>query len=309
MLKANGMKHHRPRISPKDLYSSGPNGVLPIVSQSNTATWSEHHPFAFIGALWRNRNLVKQFTLRNVELRHKGSRLGLVWSLLNPLLTLALYVFVFGYIQRGRFGTLANETRLDYALGIFVGLIVFHLFAEVLATAPTVIMANPNFVKKVVFPLEILPAASVGASVVHMLSSLVLALLGIAALGPGLSAHVFWVPLILLPLILLLLGMAWFFAAVGVFFRDISQIVGLLSMGLMFASAVFYSASTLPPTAWAILRFNPMLLAIELMRDATMWDQPMKFLHLGYLMVFGAISAVIGYFSFRKMAPAFADVL
>lgn len=279
------------------------------MSQLKPVAVSDYHPFAFIVALWRNRNLLKQFTLRNVELRHKGSRLGLIWSVLNPLLMLGLYVFVFGYIQRGHFGILPNETRLDYALGIFVGLTVFHLFAEVLATAPTVIMANPNFVKKVVFPLEVLPAASVGASLIHMLGSLTLALIGIAALGPGLTANVFWVPIILFPLLLLLLGMAWFFAAVGVFFRDISQIVTLLSMGLMFASAVFYSASTLPPTAWSILRFNPMLLAIELMRDATMWNQPMKFFHLAYLMTFGSVAAVIGYCCFRKMAPAFADVL
>lgn len=279
------------------------------MSQSPSKPLSEYHPFAFAVAIWKNWNLVKQFTLRNVELRHKGSQLGLIWSFLNPLLMLGLYVFVFGYIQKGKFGNLPGETRLDYALGIFIGLTVFHLFAEVLATAPTVIMANPNFVKKVVFPLEILPAASVGASVIHMLESLILALIGIAAVGPGLTASVFWVPVILLPLLLLLLGMAWFFAAVGVFFRDISQIVTLLSMGLMFASAVFYSANTLPPAAWSILRFNPLLLAIELLRDATMWHEPMKLLHLAYLMGFGFAAAIIGYCCFRKMAPVFADVL
>lgn len=279
------------------------------MSQSTPASLSEYHPLAFASAIWRNWNLVKQFTLRNVELRHKGSRLGLIWSVLNPLLMLGLYVFVFGYVQPGSFGVLPDETKLDFALGIFVGLTVFHLFSEVLGTAPTVIMSNPNFVKKVVFPLEILPAASVGASVIHMLGSLTLALIGIAAVGPGLTASVFWIPVILLPLILFLLGVAWFFAAVGVFFRDISQIVTLLTLGLMFASAVFYSASSLPPTAWSILRFNPMLLAIELMRDATLWHQPIRLLHLAYLMGIGFAAAVGGYWCFRKMSPAFADVL
>jgi lipopolysaccharide transport system permease protein len=279
------------------------------VSQPKLEASSAFHPLAFATAIWSNWNLVKQFTLRSVELRHKGSRLGLVWSFLNPLLLLGLYVFIFGYIQKGKFGNIPNETRLDYALGIFVGLTVFHLFSEVLSTAPTVVMANPNFVKKVVFPLEVLPAASVGASVIHMLGSLILSLIGIALLGPGLTASVLWIPVILLPLFLLLLGIAWFFAAIGVFFRDINQIVTLLTLGLMFASAVFYSAESLPPAAWSILRFNPMLLAIELMRDVTMWHQPIKLLHLAYLTVFGLGSAIVGYGCFRKMSPAFADVL
>lgn len=279
------------------------------MSQSKPASLSEYHPLAFAASIWQHRNLLKQFTLRNVEMRHKGSRLGLIWSFLNPLLMLGLYVFVFGYIQRGQFGVLPNETPLDFALGIFVGLTVFHLFSEVLGTAPTVIMSNPNFVKKVVFPLEVLPAASVGASLIHMLGSLTLALIGIAIVGPGLTANIFWVPVILFPLVLLLLGVAWFFAAVGVFFRDIGQIVTLLTLGLMFASAVFYSASSLPPNAWSILRFNPMLLAIELMRDATMWNQPIRLLHLSYLMGVGFVAAVGGYWCFRKMSPAFADVI
>lgn len=279
------------------------------MSQSKPVSLSEYHPLAFAASIWQHRNLLKQFTLRNVEMRHKGSRLGLIWSFLNPLLMLGLYVFVFGYIQRGQFGVLPNETPLDFALGIFVGLTVFHLFSEVLGTAPTVIMSNPNFVKKVVFPLEVLPAASVGASLIHMLGSLTLALIGIAIVGPGLTANIFWVPVILFPLVLLLLGVAWFFAAVGVFFRDIGQIVTLLTIGLMFASAVFYSASTLPAPAWAILRFNPMLLAIELMRDATMWNQPIRLLHLAYLMGVGFVAAIGGYWCFRKMSPAFADVL
>src|SRR5882757_10050444 len=111
-------------------------------------------PLRFATALWRHRELLWQFTLRNVELRHRGSHLGLIWSLLNPLLMMGLYVFVFGYIFGGKFSVLPNETKIDYALAIFLGLTVFQIFAEVLATAPTVIISNPNFVKKVVFPLE-----------------------------------------------------------------------------------------------------------------------------------------------------------
>jgi lipopolysaccharide transport system permease protein len=266
-------------------------------------------PFAFAIELWQHRALLWDFTLRNIELRHKGSHLGVVWALLNPLLMLGLYVLVFGYIFKGKFHALQHETQVDYALGIFVGLTIFHLFAEMLGTAPAVIVSNPNFVKKVVFPLAILPAASVGASVYHMLISMTLALLGVATVGPGLHGNIIWLPAILLPLVLLVLGMAWFFAALGVFFRDINQVIGFLSMALMFASAVFYSASTIPAPAWSFLRFNPVLLAIELARDSVMWNQPISLIRLSYLAGFGFLACIGGYACFRKMAPAFADVL
>lgn len=250
-----------------------------------------------------------QFTLRNVELRHKGSHLGLIWSLLNPLLMLSLYVFIFGYIFNGRFKAGAAETKLEYALGMFLGLTIFQLFAETLAVSPTVIVTNPNLVKKVVFPLEILPAAAVGSSVFHTLISLSLVLLGIAFVGPGLTLDAAWLPVILAPLILAALGLAWFFAAIGVFLRDVNQVIGFISMALLYSSATFYSPSVLPPVAWMILRFNPLLLAIDLARNAVMWHQPLNMHHLFYLVAISLIICVGGYACFRKMSPAFADVL
>src|SRR5665213_1112014 len=132
----------------------------------------------FAADLWTNRALLWQFTLRNVELRHKGSHLGLIWSFLNPLLMMGLYVVVFGYIFRGSFGVLPHDTRVDYALGIFFGLTLFQFVAEVMGLAPIIIISNPNFVKKVIFPLEILPASNVGAALFHLMIGLVLALLG-----------------------------------------------------------------------------------------------------------------------------------
>ncbi|QYM79788.1 ABC transporter permease [Horticoccus luteus] len=263
----------------------------------------------FIGSMWRFRGLLWQFTLRNVELRHRGSHLGLVWSVLNPLLMLALYVLVFGYIFRGRFNAAHPESRMDYALGIFLGLTLFHLFAEVLGVAPMIIITNPNFVKKVVFPLEILPAAAVSSAFFHMLISLALALTGIALFGPGLGWSVFWLPVILLPVLLLLLGTAWMIAAVGVFFRDISQVMGFVSMALMYASAVVYPASAIPHSVWVWLRFNPMLLAVELSRDVVMWDRPMHFTYLAYLFATGLLASAGGFWIFSKLKPTFADVV
>lgn len=265
-------------------------------------------PFGFIRDLWRQRELLWQFTVRNVELRHKGSHLGLIWSFLNPLLMLGLYVVVLGFIFGGHYGVVPNETKVDYGLGIFLSLTLFHFVAEVLGISPTVIVGNPNFVKKVVFPLEILPAANVGGALFHMLISLSLVLASLLLFGRGIPLSALWLPVIILPLILWGLGIGWLFSALGVFFRDINQITAFLAMALMWASAVFFTAQKYP-TAWPYLRLNPLLLAIDLARDAALWSRPLNFHHLAYLYVSGFLACVFGYWAFRKMKPAFADVL
>lgn len=265
--------------------------------------------FPYCHDLWRHRDLLRQFTVRTVEIRHKGSHLGLVWSVLNPLLMLGLYVFVFGFIFDGRFGVIANETRTDYALGIFLGLTLFSFIGEVMAMAPTIIIANPNFVKKVVFPLEILPAAHVGAAGFHLLISLGLALISLLLFKGSLHAELLWLPIIIIPLVLLAMGITWLFAALGVFFRDITQFMQFLTMAIMYSSAVFFAADKIPAQIWMFLRFNPLLLAIELARNTALWAQPMNYHHLLYLYLFGLTTCYVGHKLFIKMKSAFADVL
>lgn len=259
--------------------------------------------------LWQNRGLLWQFVLREVEIRHKGSHLGLAWSFLNPLLMLALYVFVFGIIFGGHFGVMPNESHWDYSLAVFMGLTLFHMISEVMGIAPSVITANPNFVKKVVFPLEILPAAQVGASVVHMLISLGLLIIGVLLLGSDNHWGLLWLPVVILPLVLLALGLGWFMAALGVFFRDINQVTQFMSMGLLFGSAIFYPISSIPHAAWQYMRFNPILIAVDLCRRASLWEQPMNWTHLAYIYIAGFIACFLGYRFFAKMKPAFADVI
>ncbi|MBA3849084.1 MAG: sugar ABC transporter permease [Opitutus sp.] len=264
-------------------------------------------PFAF--DLWQHRGLLWQFTQRQIELRHKGSHLGLFWALLQPLLMLALYLLVFGYILEGKFGAKPDETRADFGLGIFFGLVLFHVFAEVLTVSSTVIVSQPNFVKKVVFPLEVLPAANVGAAFFHLAIGLGLALAGVALFGPGLGLTSLWLPVILLPVLLLLLGLGWLLAALGVFLRDLNPLTQFLSLVLMFSSAVFYSAQKIPPDAWVYMRFNPVLLAIQAVRDAALWQRPLHPGHLLYLWAAGLAACYVGHAVFRRLKPAFADVL
>jgi lipopolysaccharide transport system permease protein len=225
---------------------------------------------------------------------------------------LGLYVFVFGFIFGGHFGVVASETTTDYALGIFLGLTIFGLIAEIITVAPMIITSGPNFVKKVVFPLEVLPAAAVGASMGRMLIGLGLALLGIILLGPGWHPGLLWLPVIILPVLLGCLGLAWLISSLGVFIQDIGQLMGFLAQVVMYSSAVFYSADrihNLAPTAWTVLRFNPVLVAIELSRNAALWHQAINFRQLGYLYAFGLLICYLGHVVFRRLRPAFADVL
>lgn len=263
----------------------------------------------FVADLWRHRELLWQFTVRSVEMRHKGSHLGLAWSVFNPLLMLALYVFVFGKIFNGKFGVLAYESPWDYAMGVFLGLIIFHLVSEVMGLAPTSIVTNPNFVKKVVFPLEIIPAAHLGASVFHMLISLALLVAGMFILGSRITSGLLWLPFILLPVVLLCLGLSWLLAALGVFFRDINQVVPFLSMALLFGSAIFYPVGDIPASAWAVMKFNPLLVAIDLCRNVALWHHSVSLPQLGYLYLIGAGTCVAGHLVFRRLKPAFADVI
>jgi lipopolysaccharide transport system permease protein len=260
--------------------------------------------------LWKHRGLWWQFTKRQVELRHKGSHLGLAWSLLSPLLMLGLYVLVFGFIFGGRFkAQTVPESRIEYALIMFLGLAIHHFVAEVMTTAPTLIISNPNFVKKVVFPLEILPAANLGAAGVHFLITLSLVFAGALLTGVPVMVGALWLPVLLLPLLLMALGLALGLSAVGVFWRDIVQITQFSVLALMFASAVFYPVSQITPTVWTILRFNPLLLVINEARGTAFWGHPLNLVHLGYLYTCGFVTYLAGAALFQRLRGSFADVL
>lgn len=260
-------------------------------------------------SLWQSRDLLWQFTQRAIELRHKGSHLGLAWSILQPLLMLGLYVLVFGYIFGGSFDVLPDESPVDFALGIFLGLTLFHFVAEAFATAPNLIVSNPNFVKKVVFPLTVLPASAVGTAAFHLLISLGLVLIGVVFFGHGLALTALWLPLILAPLVLISLGLTFAISALGVFWRDLAQLTQFLTLALMYGSAIFFPSSQVPAAIWQYLRFNPLLLSIELARDSLLWHLPINMVHLGYIWVVGFAALFLGLTIFRRLRPAFADVL
>ncbi len=264
---------------------------------------------AHLSNIWAQRALIWQFTLRNVELRHKGSHLGMFWSFANPLLLLGVYVFVFRFVFGGQYGVIPNETRWDYAFGLFVSLTVFQFLTEIISVSPMIIIGNPNFVKRVVFPLDVLPVSTVGSAAFHALVTMTLALIGVAILGPGVCVTWLWLPAIWIPILLLGAGFAWLISALGVFFRDLSQVTQFASTLLMFASAIFYPASKIPPAVWAFLRFNPVIHAVELTRGVVVWHLAPSLPHLLYLNGCGIVMLIVGFKIFHRLRPGFADVL
>lgn len=258
---------------------------------------------------FEHRDLLFRFTVRQIERQTKGSWLGMLWVLVNPLLLLALFTLVFGMIMGGRFGISENPGPFDYPLGIFIGLTVMGLVTETMAQSPMIILSHQNLVKKVVFPLHLLPVATVGSIFFKTIMSSLLAFTFLIFLGPGLSWSALWYPVILLPMLLLALGLSWLLSSLGVYFRDSQQLMAFLGTALFYASAVFYPSQRIPGPVYDYLKFNPVLHAIELSRDVLLWNIPLDPLKLVYLYVVGLVACGVGLTCFQGLRTGFADVL
>ena len=265
-----------------------------------------------ITTLIQRRDLLWQFLSRNIKARYRGSWLGSTWLIANPLLMLCLYVFAFGIVFGGRFTNSPNESTWDYALGVFIGLNVIGLVSGVISSSPGVILAHPNFVRKVVFPLEILPVALVGALVFDLLIGFCLSLLGIVVLGPELAFDCLLSLFLLLPVILISLGLSLVLSALGVFLRDISHLSSFLSLTLLYSSGVFYSAEKAMetvPLLWSILQWNPLMPMIDCLRNFLLWRNQPHWWWVGYAWLFGIVLFFLGSFCFQRLRPTFGDVV
>jgi len=259
--------------------------------------------------LFQHRDLLVGFTFRHIDRQTKGSWLGLLWVFLNPLLMLGLFFLVFGLIMGGKFGVGDNPGPFDYPLGIFIGLTVMGQITETMGQSPVLILSYQNLVKKVVFPLHILPPALVGSIFFKTLMSCGMALVALFFLTDTLTWQALWFPVILLPMLFLSLGLSWLLSALGVYFRDSQQLMGFLGTALFYGSAVFYPSSRIPAPIYDYLKYNPVLQAIELSRDVLLWNVALDLEKLVFLYVTGIASMLIGYFCFQWMRSGFADVL
>jgi lipopolysaccharide transport system permease protein len=265
-------------------------------------------PVEIIGILWRNKSLIAALTKREVLGRYRGSMLGILWSFFNPVFMLLVYTFVFSVVFKARWSG-GSDSRTEFALILFSGLIVYSLFAECVNRAPGLIVGNVNYVKKVVFPLEILPVIAMLAALFHLVISLIVWLIFYIILFGAPHPSIILLPLVLLPLVLLTMGMSWALASLGVYLRDIGQIVGVFTTALMFLSPVFYPISALPAEFQALMHLNPLTLVIESTREVLVWgkvpDLQLWLIQLGV----ASMLAWLGFIWFQKTRKGFADVL
>jgi lipopolysaccharide transport system permease protein len=248
-------------------------------------------------------------TRRDVVGRYSGSMLGLAWSFFNPLLMLVIYTFVFSVVFKSRWGAGAGESKSAYAIVLFAGMIVHGLFAECVNRAPTLILANVNYVKKVIFPLEILPWVALGSALFHAVISLVVLLLLQLLLNHNMPWTVVLFPLVLLPLILATMGVAWFLASLGVYLRDVGQVTNIFTTALLFLSCVFYPVSSLPEKYQYWMKFNPLAYIIEESRNTLIFGRVPDFGLWAIYLAIGVIVALLGFAWFQRTRGGFSDVI
>jgi lipopolysaccharide transport system permease protein len=266
-------------------------------------------PRSLVRSLWFHRDLILQMTRRDVIGRYRGSVMGLLWSLANPILLLGMYTLVFSVVFKARWGTAEPESRGQFAILLFVGMIVHGLFAETLTRAPTLILSNVSYVKKIVFPLEILPVVAMGVSLFHAAISLLVLAAAMLLTNGFLPWQAVFLPLVLLPLMVLALGLAWVLASLGVFLRDVAQPIGLAMTILLFASPVFYPISALPPAIQPWLMLNPLTFIIEQARAVLIEGRLPDIVGLLAYAIVAALAAWAGYGWFQKTRKGFANVV
>jgi len=272
----------------------------------------------FNGSLWsliksfsRNRTLIARMTRREIAARYRGSVIGSAWSFVNPVLLLLVYTFVFTVVFKARWGETQFAIVNDggFAIMIFAGMIVHALFSECFIRSPILITGNANFVKRVVFPLEVLSWVSIGSATFHAGVSLLVLLVGQLLLTGHIPLTAILVPLVYLPLMILTLGLSWFVSAAGVYFRDLSQISGFISTVLLFLSPVFYPLSSIPEVyRWAFY-LNPLTFIIESSRELLLFGQLPSAAELGVYYAVSVGVAWLGFAWFQKTRSGFADVI
>lgn len=263
---------------------------------------------ALLRSLKRNRDLLKGLVVREVVGRYQGSVMGLLWSFFNPILMLAVYTFVFSYVFKARW-TGGDGSKTEFALILFAGLMVFNMFAECCNRAPTLVTGNAGYVKKVVFPLEILPIVNLGASLFHLLVSF-LVWAGFYVIFMGIPhVSVLLMPVAVLPLVLITLGASWVLASLGVYLRDVAQVVAVITLVLMYLSPIFYPVSLMPEQYRPFMQLSPLTATVEQVRSVMMFGQGLDWARWGISMAIALVVAWIGFAWFQKTRRGFADVL
>lgn len=280
-----------------------------ILSGQRDSVRQYANPVKMVRNLWSYRELIYQFTKREVLQRYKGSYLGILWSFVTPLALLLVYTFAFSVILQARWQGSTENGHLVFALNLFAGLIPFTVFSETLSSTPRLVIKNTNYVTKVVFPLEILVVSKLGTSVIDSLFGIVILLLGTLLILGSIPWTIVLLPLMYLPLIFLCLGLGWFFASLGVFIRDIGNFINVAIRMLFFLTPVFFPLSAVPPNIRFFLYLNPLTFIVNQFRRVTLWGQMPDWFEFLVLTACTLIVCLLGYIWFMKSKKTFADVI
>lgn len=257
--------------------------------------------------LARYRALIPQMVKREISERYRGSVLGVLWSFITPLILLGVYTFVFGTLFNSRWS--GEATTADFAVILFAGLLMFQLFSDVVSRAPSLILHNSNFVKKIVFPLEVLIPVQLGSAMFHALISIIILLIAVFYVQGYVPLTVFWLPVVLAPFAVMMLGFGWFFAAFGVYVRDVDQIIGTALTALLFLAPIFYPPDLIPSWIAPYIYLNPIVVPIELLRDIAIFGKHPDIMLWGLYSLCALAAAGFGLWFFQKTRGGFADVL
>lgn len=266
------------------------------------------HPTMVFRVPFENRNLIRQMSKRAIAGRYRGSIIGLAWALLYPILMLCVYTFVFSVIFGARWPNL-GQSKFEFAMVLFAGMIVHALFAECLVSSPGLVVGNTQYVKKVVFPLEILPWVTICNALFQALMSTIVLVVFFMCVHLRINWTVIFAPLVVLPLVVFTAGVSWYLAAVGVFIRDVGQIAGILATVLLFMSPIFYPVEALPEMLRPYIYCNPLTFIIEQFREIVIWGKPPNWIGLIAYMCIGTTFAWTGLLWFQRTRKLFADVL
>ncbi len=260
-------------------------------------------------SVYRHRSLILQMTKREVIGRYRGSVVGIAWSVFHPLLMLVIYTFVFSIIFQAKWGGDIGEHRVNFAIVLFTGLIIHTLFTECINKAPMLILNNVNYVKRVIFPLEILPVVVMGAALFHSVASLLILILAMMISGMDFHPTALYLPLLFVPLVLMILGFSWLMAALGTYVRDLGHAVFIISMILLFVSPIFFPITAVPEQLRFFVYLNPLSFIIEQVRIVLIWGESPSWF---WLLVYSTVSLFVSWFGFwlfQRMRKGFSDVV
>jgi lipopolysaccharide transport system permease protein len=255
-----------------------------------------------------HRYLTVRLVQREVESRYRGSYLGLFWSLATPLMMLAIYTFVFSVVFKTRWGG-GGESRSEFALTLFAGLIPFNVFTECVTRAPSLIVSNPNYVKRIVFPLEVLPLSVLGSAVFHAAISMAVLVAGLLLVRGSVPVTLLLVPLATVPLLALTLAVSWFLASLGAYLRDTTYIVTIATQALFFLTPLFYPPDAVPARFRAVLWLNPLTAVVDGFRRATVFGRPLDWAMWAGVSLASSVLMLLGYSWFMKTKSGFANVV